>query len=50
MGSRIWTGLAAMPVRGSREAPRIFDGRPEDLEEFLDRFESLAVDYGYLII
>jgi transposase InsO family protein len=38
----VQTGLAAMPVLGSKEAPRLFDGKPEDLEDFLDRFLILA--------
>jgi len=37
------TGLAAMPRAGSRSAPDEFDGDPEALEDFLDRFEGLAI-------
>jgi hypothetical protein len=39
----VQTGLAAMPVVGTKEAPNVFDGEPEDLEDFLDRFEVLAI-------
>jgi hypothetical protein len=38
----IQTGLAAMPVLGSKEAPRVFVSKPEDLEDFLDCFLILA--------
>jgi hypothetical protein len=32
-----------VPVVGWKEAPNIFDGKPEDLEDFLDGFEILAI-------
>ena len=36
------TGLTAMPVEGSKEAPKTFTGDPEELEDFIERFEILA--------
>jgi hypothetical protein len=35
-------GLAAMPVKGSKEAPKTFTGDPDELEDFLERFDVLA--------
>lgn len=39
----VQSGLVVMPVVGSKEAPRLFDGEPEELEDFLERFEILAI-------
>jgi hypothetical protein len=36
------TRRAAMPAPGTSKAPKTFDGKDTELEDFLDHFESLA--------
>jgi len=38
------TGKAAMPAPGSNRAPKMFDGKEEDIAEFLEQFENCADD------
>ena len=36
------TGWAARPAPGTSKAPKTFDGKDAELEDFLDHFETLA--------
>ena len=38
------TGKAAMPALGSNRMPKTFDGKEEDIAEFLEQFENCADD------
>jgi len=40
----IITGKAAMPAPGSNHAPKTFDGKEEDISEFLEQFDNCADD------
>jgi len=40
----IITGKVAMPAPGSNCPPKTFDGKEEDIAEFLEQFENCADD------